>query len=391
VAVGSGFLLLLGIGPAQAAVSQPAAQRLVVPAAAAGQEVGDSVAISGQIAVVSGTDEVAPSTSGTAYVYRHTPQGHWLLQQTLTPPKGDHGDPVFARQVAVSGATILVNAPGIDQALVYQLDHGTWTLAGRLRDPAPTADDAYGSSVALSADTAIVGAQAAPVGSTEVSGAAYVFTHTARGWALQATLPDPAATTFDRFGAAAALSDNAAIIGAWGTNGGSGAAYIYTRQSDGSWALSASLRDPEPVPNNQNFGSSVAINGPTAAVGSPSGDHYRGTAFAYTDAGSHGWHLQQKLIPRTGAAIFDFWGSSVAVGNGEIVVGADELPVPEANSGGAAWVFLRPGRRWIHSETLLPSRKDSGEVGFSAAVSGTTAVLGVPSAQPSIAYAYTIG
>jgi hypothetical protein len=77
--------------------------------------------------------------------------------------------------------------------------------------------DNFGSSIAVSGETAVVGA----AGDSSLPGAAYIYVKGADGWATKPTvsLPDPAATDYDFFGYSAGVSGTAVIIGAEGTNG----------------------------------------------------------------------------------------------------------------------------------------------------------------------------
>jgi hypothetical protein len=93
-----------------------------------------------------------------------------------------------------------------------------------LNDPA-AANDYFGSSVAVSGKTVVVGA----LGTNSGAGAAYIYVKAASGWPTTptATLNDPAATSDDHFGYSVAVSGKTAVVGAPGTNSFAGTAYIY--------------------------------------------------------------------------------------------------------------------------------------------------------------------
>ena len=77
----------------------------------------------------------------------------------------------------------------------------------------------------MSGKTAVVGAYA----TSSAAGAAYIYVKGASGWPTTqtTTLSDPAATAGDRFGYSVAGSGNTAVIGAYRTSSAAGAAYIY--------------------------------------------------------------------------------------------------------------------------------------------------------------------
>ena len=110
----------------------------------------------------------------------------------------------------------------------------------------------------------------------------------------------------DVFGRSVALSGDTAVVGAasedgasGGVNGGdnndvsgSGAAYVYVR-SGTTWLFQAYLKAAQPVANAK-FGQSVAISGDTIIVGAP--DDGNGTATVFVRQGGV-WTLQATLVP----------------------------------------------------------------------------------------------
>ena len=89
----------------------------------------------------------------------------------------------------------------------------------------------FGTSVAISGDTIIVGARRAP-GAVERAGAAYVFRLRARKWVEQAILTAPDGARNDEFGYAVAARGDVAVVGAWydDDNGSdSGSVYVFRR------------------------------------------------------------------------------------------------------------------------------------------------------------------
>ena len=133
--------------------------------------------------------------------------------------------------------------------------------------------------VALSGDTALVGAQASDQGATD-QGAAYVFSGAGESWSQQARLTVAGSRYF---GSAVALSGRTAVVGAaWDNAGGTdrGAAYVY-RRGGSSWTQQARLTAVDGRANDQ-FGRSVAVSGDTALVGAPH-EWLEGGAYVFTD------------------------------------------------------------------------------------------------------------
>src|SRR5437870_1610026 len=76
------------------------------------QQFGSSVAISGDTAVVGApVNGAVGSSSGAAYVFTQDAAGHWAKVQKLTPSNGVAGD-FFGNSVALSSDTALIGARG---------------------------------------------------------------------------------------------------------------------------------------------------------------------------------------------------------------------------------------------------------------------------------------
>src|SRR5262249_5056090 len=123
------------------------------------------------------------------------------------------------------------------------------------------AGDSFGSQVAISGNYALVGAPF----SNSNTGAAYIFVFNGTTWRQQAQLiaSDSGPSSF--FGGSVALTGNLALVGAYGGNNFTGAAYVFA--FDGAnWIQQAKLAAPDGVPN-QYFGISGSISSNLALVG----------------------------------------------------------------------------------------------------------------------------
>lgn len=155
-------------------------QELVGDDTRPGDWFGHAVAVSGRVAVVGAPFALAPSTpnwvaSGAAYVF-DTETGVQLLK--LTSDDADNGD-AFGWSVAVDGSVVLVGAnrtadQGPLTGSVYAFDLATGVQTAKLVSADASAQDNFGSSVALDAGNALIGAPRAE-GWGILSGAAYSF------------------------------------------------------------------------------------------------------------------------------------------------------------------------------------------------------------------------
>jgi hypothetical protein len=117
------------------------------------------------------------------YVFTFNPfNEEWEQQQKLTNDDGEVGDN-FGESVAVSGDTIVVGAFFHDvgandfqgSAFVYTRSGEVWTLRQELVASDGSDVEGFGRCVAISGDTAIVGAYFSEVGGVGARGSAHVF------------------------------------------------------------------------------------------------------------------------------------------------------------------------------------------------------------------------
>jgi FG-GAP repeat len=299
---------------------------LADPAANSADFFGYSVAVSGMAAVVGATD--SESGDGAAYIYVKGASG-WPTKPItkLKDPAATGGD-LFGNSVAVSGATAVVGAYGATSAAgaayIYVKGASGWPTkpTTKLKDPAATSGDLFGNSVAVSGTTALVGAYG--TGTISDAGAAYIYVRSASGWPTKpaATLKDPAATADDSFGDSVAVSGTTAVVGAFGTKSSAGAAYIYVKGASG-WPKTPTTKFSDPANKRGDaFGYSVAVSGTTAVVGAYTTTSVSGAAYVYVK-GASGWPTTPTTKLKDPAATSgDFFGDSVAVSGTTAVVGA---------------------------------------------------------------------
>lgn len=222
--------------------------------------------------------------TGAAYVFVRG-VGGWNQQAKFSAADGFYGD-CFGVAVALSGDTAVIGAPGksvngvsgAGAAYVFVRSGTNWKQQSRLSAADIMPGDYFGSAVALSASTALVGAFTKNGG----TGAAYVFVRSTAGWTQQAELTAADGAPNDQFGFSLALSGSTAVVGAWNTTSSAGAAYVFVR-SNGAWSQQAELTAGAP---ESQFGFSVALSGATAVVGAPNDNDVIGAAYVFGRSGT---------------------------------------------------------------------------------------------------------
>jgi hypothetical protein len=349
---------------------------------------GAAVAISGSLAVVGawGANDLA----GAVYVYHRSPRGVWQLQIKLTDPGRSYLD-LFGTSVAVSGSSVIVGAPGENypNGAVYIYGHsgGQWERAGTLPG---RKGEFLGSAVAADGSTIVAGADDA----LNFAGAANVYVRSAHGWHQQAVIDSPDRGCVCGFGSAIALSGNLVVLGAPGVGSYDGSAYIYVR-SGTRWHPRAALPDPRRVPND-TFGTSVAISGATAIIGAPGARDSAGAAYVYDQFGTR-WRQRTTLtVKRTADPAGGFGGAVALTGAGS---GIEALISGLSVSGlvatktqcGSAFAYIASAGRWHERERIADPRCLSyDEFGYALALAGQTALIGAPGAHGDSGAAYLL-
>jgi FG-GAP repeat protein len=354
--------------------------KLLASDGAAVDTFGASVAISGNTALVGANrNDEAGTDAGAAYVFVRSGTT-WTQQAKLLASDGSANDD-FGVSVALSGDTAVVGAMfehGVAStsgaAYVFVRSGATWTQQAKLTAADGGTDDELGISVALEGDTAVVGTtfHNDAVNGTH-SGAAYVFVRGGTAWTQQAELQAADGAASDQFGISVAISGNTAVVGAYGDddNGASsGSAYVFVR-SGTAWTQQAKLLASDGTEIDE-FGVSVAIAGNTALIGAVFGD----AAYVFVRSGTT-WTQNAKLTAAAGSSGDDF-GNAVALVGDVALIGAPGDSALGAGAG-AAYVFLRSGTTWTQDAKLTAADAASADFfGVSVALSGDTAVVGSP-------------
>ncbi|MGJ8726365.1 MAG: choice-of-anchor D domain-containing protein [Roseibacillus sp.] len=190
---------------------------------------------------------------------------------SATGVNGDQGDDVDT-------STALAQGQQSGAAYVFVRNGNNWTQEAYLKASNTARGDLFGSSVAVSGDTVIVGASGenseAP-GANGLNGdfgAAYIFVRTNGNWNQQASLKASNKGPADRFGTAVALEGDTAVVCAPYEGDSSvdkaGAAYVFTRDNSNNWTEQAYLKASNPG-NGDRFGWSASLSGDLLLIGSP--------------------------------------------------------------------------------------------------------------------------
>ena len=186
----------------------------------------------------------------------------------------------------------------------------------------------------------------------------------------------------NQFGTSVAIDGNTVVIGAAYANNQNGAAYVFVKPANGwdNMTQTAELTASNPQ-EGDCFGCSVAISGGTIVVGALHemiGGISPGGAYVFVEP-IGGWKNMTETAQLTASDGVDgsLFGRSVAVSVDTILVGALNNDLL-----GSGYIFVKPKGGWINStqtaELTASDGIDGDNFGLTVSISGDTAVIGSP-------------
>ncbi|MDE0301479.1 MAG: T9SS type A sorting domain-containing protein [Candidatus Poribacteria bacterium] len=253
----------------------------------------------------------------------------WNIQSRIRAKDGKDGDN-FGHAVSVNGDTALIGAPKDDEGAansgavyVFVRQGARWNQQAKLKAKNPARSDGFGEAVALLGNTAIIGAPQTEHEGVKFAGAAYVYEREGDRWVEKTKLAASDPGKADRFGFSVAVAADTVVVGAplKDTAGGqdAGAAYIFGRDGN-SWKQLAKVSG-KGGRKGDKFGTSVATNGNVAIVGAPiRNEDAFGSGAAYAYARVDGaWQAKEKVVPKNGAKDLHF-GASVGINENTVAI-----------------------------------------------------------------------
>ena len=235
----------------------------------------------------------------------------------------------------------------------------------------------FGTSVAVSGDTVVIGAPE-PV-ELETGGAAYIYALTEGVWTQQAKLVPDELSVLRNFGTSVDIDGDTAVIGDYAHSDSSPASVNVFRRDGSNWSPEAKLIEP-PRPDNPYsfipvFGSQVGVSGDTMIALS----HNENTPDNNSDKKYIVYERAGTTWSRTGEfgsiedSEYRTFGISSAISGETVLVGAKKF----SDSPGVVFVFTRSDTGWIQQAKLVASDlTDSDGFGRAVALDGNTAIIG---------------
>jgi choice-of-anchor B domain-containing protein len=269
-------------------------------------------------------------------------------------------EPNFGRAVSMTSDELFIGQPvnwyGPGTVYAYRWsDERGWVQGQLLSAPDSARMDDFGRAIAFESNTLVVGAPRKRDG----SGAVYVFTRESAvaSWAIESTLEVPAEYDGAQLGVALALSGNDLLVGSPAT-GTTGVVHHFSR--DGStWSLEGTLA-PDDDPGAGAFGTALAWDGERLLIGAPASDEGVGRAYAAELTAAGEWSAPRHVeLPGSVTTERAGVGQSVFMTEEQGFVGAP-------GAAAVAVLHATADGNWTSVETLHPpTDPDGSQFGFS--------------------------
>lgn len=354
------------------------------------------------------------SARGAAFVFRRDADSNWKLEAYLKPSNVGINGFSFGAAVAVSadGGVVAVGAPAEDSeskgvnskpagflvgagaAYVFGRSGDSWVQTAYIKSAAPATKAAFGSSVALAMNGALLA-----VGTPAEAGVGRVYTYTRASnvWAAGNVIKVPAGATASGFGVALSIAESGDTLAVGAdrlkaaTGGQVGAAHLFVRDVKGAWSLQATLQAAS-AREGEGFGTvlSLSPDGQALAAGVPGekgsakgvgGDASQrnercatGAVYVYRrSAAVWGSDAYVKAArPACADAAGDRFGASVAMGDANTLwVGAPGVGDGAAAARGEVHLLRRQTTWTLEREAVAQAPKAGQGVGLSLSGSGT--------------------
>lgn len=357
-----------------------------------GRNFGFSVAAAADHLVIGAPQNSGPGDAGRAYVFD-------IATSSSTPPILTLSDATpltndgFGRAVAISGPRVVIAAPQDDTgaensgvAHVHDLGSPTpETAVLTLPNPAPAANDAFGSSLSMAGSRVAIGNHLDDQGGSD-SGRVHVFDLITGTPAVPVlVLDNPGPQSNDQFGHSVALSGTRLATAAHGDNGGvsdTGTGYLYELGSGTPGVPVQVINTPSPS-SEEEFGDAVAISGTLVVAGCSHDDKgtnfNSGSAFVY-DVSSTTPNLPILSLENPAPATNDYFGGAVAIAGNTVAVAAHQDDTVAANAG-TVYIYNRTSATPTVPVLTIPNPSPQAQDQFGNVIALSGPLLAVGTAR----------
>jgi hypothetical protein len=339
---------------------------------------GYSISIEGNVAVIGApANDDQNVNAGKVFVYEKS-NGQWQLISELSQELAD-AQIQFGKTVLVKDGIILVGVPGFNgfglaqegRVEVYKRNEQGWVWINELKNNFPSAEDHFGTSLAMFNGVVAVGVPGTTDNSMN-SGSVLLFENIESESFPVAKVVAPEIETSYKFGMSVALNTNDLFVGDIRSrvNGiNRGAVFVFDLDT---YLPKAKLTTAADI---FYFGSTLAVTDNEVAVSSwgVNSNNSFGAVFMF-DKPVGGWvdaTENVQLLPANGDE-YGIYGSSIYLDDESLIIGSDGGIIVD--------FFDKPATSWADAANPFQLKEDSftylQRYGYSLAVSGTDVIIG---------------
>ncbi len=322
-------------------------------------------------------------------------------------PLPANGTATVDRALGKQLVTVEVLGAGGSTSYIIEVRRGL-ALSGTFKGVPALPGAECGSALATSGTTLVMGCyrHVEPSDANPellLGGAVFVFEREGSEWAFVQKLMLATGSAEDRFGTSVALEGSLLVVGAPGHSANAGRAFVFEKDDAGVWTQRAAVA-PKPGQLLDLFGSSVAISGSQLAIGAMGEDGGAsgingvvdesapgaGAAYIFTRVGDSFTFQQEAYVKAAEPSAGDLFGSALALRGDQLAVaaigedsaaggvGADGKGNGAVDSG-AVFIYRREAAGWTYTTRIKgPSPNASDAFGSALALHSDGLLVGIP-------------
>jgi len=300
--------------------------KLTSPDAAANDEFGKSVDISGDVAIVGAYyDQVGSIRCGSAYIFRFNGSS-WAFEAKLNGSARQDGDG-FGWPVVIEGDTAVVMTQYTIDAYIFRRVGSSWVEETRV--------PSIGAAAAIDGDTVVLGKGARII----------ILRRGGAGWSQLCELSYCDYGYFCSPFLAVAIDGKVMVVGVpYYDNYKGGAIVFQDTSANGDWSSTSwaklTASDANDYSNNQLFGISVAVSGARTVIGAQRTNYENGAAYLFQGSGEQWWEENKLIASDPGS--WDYFGREVSIEGNTVLVGQCMTDPIFPGGSGAAYIYNLP-------------------------------------------------
>ncbi len=296
---------------------------LISPNASSNDKFASTLSISESYIAI-GAPGFSANKAGAVHIFKSTTSG-WIEDKVITPISS-FKSANFGASLMLSGEYLIIGDDDHGRAhegtgYIYKREEGLWSLQASLKGGDITKSANFATSVAISKNYAVIGAKSENnplIKKHKKSGAVYIYKRSDKLWNSQAKLLASDAQQGDNFGSSVAISGDYLLIGAEKNSSAKGATYLFQNKGD-VWTEVFKF-EADDAKQLDNFGHAIAIDQDYIAIGA-----HNKSVTNDTEGVSYLYYLNRDTSPSVREQVLTETQTQLAYDSAEIDSDNDDL------------------------------------------------------------------